>query len=608
MRIDFKKLEDYLEQYGYPRNELMTMDYFDIPEMSSYEYTMKNIAKFTNYDAMTFYGNRISYKKLSEHIDRTADAVKSLGLKEEQRIATLLPNIPEALYMQYGPSKIGVTVSNIDPRTNAQQLLKYVAHEKISAIVVVDVMYDSAIRPIERDLKDQYNIDKIVIVPASNSLPFPLKMLKQTKNRERIKSDIIDVVYWDDLIRNSRYEHALNVGYQRNRIAVIQHSSGTSSGLPKSIPLTHENINSFVEKHRPTEFGSIPPGTKLLHVLPYFAAYGSINSAHLGINLGLTLQEIPEFSFRDFGLLVHKHKSQIVIGVPNWFNAASKDHRLDGKDFSQVIMAISGGDSNTIQAKKEDDEFLISHGAKCIETNGHGMSEIGGSGSYTFKGHQHGLGIGIPFPYDKYVIIENGKIVPMGAMGVRGEAYIYSPSATDGMFDGEKIVDTIDIEGFRFINSKDTIHISPNYEMEFISREDRTFTRYDGHKIIPADIERKITENTIVKNCMVVPYEDKESLGKMPIAYIVPMHALTDDAKMQVISKITNGILSSVTLTSRDLPKKYCFLSELPQNKMSKNDYNQLINRELDGSEFTVMLNETNLKINDIKIVPPSKK
>lgn len=609
MKVDFKKLEEHLLKYGYPKNEMMPYDYFDIPEQTSYEYTMKNIEQFMGHNAMTYYGKEIPYDKLPNLIEATADAMKGLGLQDGQRVATLLPNIPEALYMQYGPSKIGASVSNIDPRTNSQLMLKFVEKEKLKSIVVVDVMYESAIRPIERELKEIYGIERIVVVPATNSLPFALRAISGIKGKlsgkERIKSDIVDVVYWNELISNTRFAHATNIGYRKNMEAVVQHSSGTSTGTPKSIPLTNENINSFVEKHRLTEFADLNPGTKLLHVLPYFAAYGAINSAHLGINFGLTLQEIPEFSFKDFGYIAYKNGSEIMIGVPNWFNAATKDPRLDGKSMSQVKMAISGGDSNTAKSKQEDDDFLISHGAQCIETNGHGMSELGGSGSYTFKGHQNGLGVGIPFPYDKYVVVSNGQIVPMSEAGVRGETYIYSPSATNGIFEGEKIVDTIEIEGFKFINSKDTMHIAPNYEMEFISREDRTFTRFDGHKVIPADVEKQLLEDPSINKCMVVPYEDEEFFGKMPIAYIVTSDELTAKEKYQIVSDAVSRILTSTEVTSRELPRKFSFIDALPQNKMSKNDYKQLENRQLDGSEYTVTLDETNLKINGVSISEP---
>lgn len=612
MRIDFKNLEDYLYQYGYPYNELMKEDYFLIPEQTSYEYLMKNIKEYDGIDAMTFYGSKIKYSEFADKINETADALKGIGVKNGDRIATLIPNIPEGAYMQYGPSKIGAVPSNIDPRTSSKMLLNYINKEKIKEIVIVDVMYETAIRPIERELKEKYGIDKIIVVPATNSLPFLLKKISDFKSKfskkPMIKSDILEIIYWNDLINNSKFEHAITTRYKPDKEAVIQHSSGTTMGIPKSIPLTNENINMFVEKHRPTIFSEFPYGTRMLHILPYFASYGAINSAHLGFNFGLTLQEIPEFKFEDFGLIAAKNKSEILIGVPNWFNLASKDKRIKKNSLKYLKMAISGGDSNNKINKEIEDNFLLSHGAKCIETNGHGMSELGGSGCYTFPGHEKGLGVGIPFPYDKYVILdENGDIVPLDEKGIKGCAWIYSPSATLGVFDGESFVESKMINGFRFINSKDTMFIEPNYEMSFVEREDRVFTRYDGYKIVPSNIESKFISNKLIKQCMVVPYEDDDLNGKMPIAYVVPIRKMSENEQNQVVNDIVKALLESENNNCRDIPRKIFFMQQLPQNAMSKNDFRTLINRKLDGTEFTIDVIESNLKTEDIVITPPKK-
>jgi len=612
MRVNFKELEDYLAKFGYPYNELNDGDYFDIPDMTSYEYLMKNIESYDGIDALTFFGRKIKYEELADNINKTADAMKGIGLSNEDRVATLVPNIPEAAYIQYGTSKIGSVPSNIDPRTSGKMMLNYVRNEKIKNIVVVDVMYESAIRPIEHELKEECGIDKVIVVPATNSLPSVLKGVVELKDKlnhkKKIMSDVLEVIYWDDMIRNTRYEHALDVGFTPNHEAVIQHSSGTTKGLPKSIPLTNENINSFVEKHRPTVFSELPPGTRMLNVLPYFASYGAINTSHLGLNFGLTLQQIPEFKFEDFGYIAMKQKSEILIGTPNWFDLASKDSRIKKDSLKYVKMAISGGDSIDAKTRMKINQFLRLHGAHCELTNGHGMSELSGSGSYQFPNHDNGVGVGIPFPYDKYIIInENGDIVPLTEDGAKGCTWIYTPSSTSGVFDGHRFAETKDINGFRFINSKDTMFIASNYEMSFVEREDRAFARFDGHKIVPADIESKFTSNESVKQCMVVPYHDEVINGKLPIAYVVPVKELTDEEMDNVVSQIVKLMVESEDTNNRDIPRKICFIQEMPTNAMSKNDFRTLIGRMLDGSEYTIDISETNLSSGDIRIIPPKR-
>ncbi len=610
MEVKFKELEDYLAKLGYPYNEMMQSDTFEIPDQTAYEYLFENMKAYSNIDAMTFYGRKIKYHEFAEKIDDTANALKGIGQKDGDRIATLLPNIPETAYIQYGASKIGSVPSNIDPRTNGKMLLSYIDVEHIKNIVVVDVMYEVAIRPIEHELKEKYGIERVIVVPATNSLPKFLKGIISLKGKmngaKPITSDVLDIVYWDDLINNTRFENATNIGFRPNKEAVVQHSSGTSNGLPKSIALTNENINSFVEKHRPTIFGKLPYGTKMLNILPYFAAYGAINSSHLGFNFGLTLQQVPEFKFADFAYIAAKQKSEILIGTPTWYALASKDSRLKKDSLKNVKMAISGGDSIDEKTKNEVNEFFKTHGAQCQLTNGHGMSEISGSGCYQFPGHENGMGVGIPFPYDKYVVLDNNKnIVPLGEKGVRGCTWIYSPSATNGVFEGNVFAETIDINGFRFLNSKDTMFIGPNYEMEFIEREDRTFTRFDGHKIVPFDIENKFKSHDQIKQCMIVPYYDYDINGKMPIAYVVATEELTVENKNNLVYEVVDEMIKSENTNDRDIPRKICFLEQMPITSGSKTDFTALMHRELDGTEYTIDITETNLAVSDVKIIVP---
>lgn len=610
MKINFKELEDYLAQYGYPKSDLMKSDIFEIPEKTMYRYLKDNIKKYEDNIAMTYYGRKISYGELSENIDKTAAALHAVGLSKNDRVATLLPNIPEPAYIQYGPSKLGASASHIDPRTNGDTLLKFIEREKIKQIVVVDVMYESAIRPIEKELKEKYGIEQVIVVPAVNSLLLPLKVLMNIKNNNtKITSDILDIIYWDDLIRNSRYERVEEVPFEFNKEAITVHSSGSVNGIPKSISLSNENVNSFVEKHKPTIFSKLGAGDKMLHILPYFAAYGAINCVHLGFNFGVTLQEIPEFDFTDFGYLAAKNKSTILIGVPNWYSHIQEDTRLGKNSLRRIKMAIAGGDGTNEKEQESIDTGLRAHGCPVKMTKGHGMTELCGSGSYNFPGHENGIGVGTPFPYDKYIVLdENKNIVPLTKKGITGTIYVYSPSAIDGIFDGERIAETVWINNFRFLNTKDTMTIDGDYNLMFVEREDRAFTRFDGHKIKPADVENKILEHDKIKQCMVVPYTDEELMGKMPIAYVVPCNELSNEEKSNLVNDIANIILTSTELTSREVPKKVCFLEEIPHNKMSKNDFRALANRQLDGSEYTIKVIETNLKVEGYKVIEPNLK
>ncbi len=58
-------------------------------------------------DALYFEGKRISYRELNEQANKAANALASMGISKGDRVAMMLPNIPEFVYCFFGVQKIG---------------------------------------------------------------------------------------------------------------------------------------------------------------------------------------------------------------------------------------------------------------------------------------------------------------------------------------------------------------------------------------------------------------------------------------------------------------------------------------------------------------------
>ena len=602
-KVDFYKLEEYLEQYGYSKNELMREKSFYIPDETAYSYLCKHTYGHENIRAISFFGRHITYKQLLQQINYAANGLATLGLGNEDIVLVLLPNMPEAIYCQYALNKIGAVPDFADPRCNAKQLLQYVEAESISNIIIADVLYENTVRPVEKELREKYAINKIIVVPVINSAPQLLKLASKLKGgNKEITSSNIRVVAWEQIMSHSNPSIA-SVPYRKGKNAIIVHSSGTSSNVPKAICLTNENVNSFVEKHKLSEFNDVPVGSVALHILPFFAAYGSINLAHLGLCLGLHLIEIPELNFNDMGLLVAKYKPFLLIGVPSWFITIARDPRMIEKDLSFLKMVIAGGESVSEKDEKEINTFLKSHNAKCVLTKGHGMSELCGSASYSFTGHNKIGSVGTPFPFDKYIVLgENKQIVPLVDGEVTGEVYIYSPSACSGVFNGEVFAETTEINGFRFLATKDTMRITSENEIFFEERSDRSFTRFDGYKIRPANIENALMKNPTINDCMIVQFEDEIRHGKMPIAHLVVNQDMSREHKIRFIHELVDEMLVSDQFATRDIPTRWRFRSAIPLTKMQKKDYKTLVIEPLEHDDIIVNITESNLLIKEIAV------
>ena len=65
--------------------------------------------------ALFFYGTRISFQELNELSTRFALGLRRLGVETGDRVALMLPNIPQAVIAYYGVLKAGAVVTPTNP-------------------------------------------------------------------------------------------------------------------------------------------------------------------------------------------------------------------------------------------------------------------------------------------------------------------------------------------------------------------------------------------------------------------------------------------------------------------------------------------------------------
>ena len=220
----------------------------------------------------------------------------------------------------------------------------------------------------------------------------------------------------------------------------------------------------------------------------------------------------------------------------------------------------------------------------------------------------------IPLPNTIYGIVDpsvDDKLVPVkfkeGEKFASGELVVSSDAVTNGKLDEKTIVPRYEMDGKEYIRTRDIVKMSRDGIFYFDSRKDRSFSRFDGYKFKPHEVESIIEQNENVLYCRIVPYYDKNQKGLMPKAHIVlkPELQESEDYENIVRSIIDNQIIPN--LSSRQMPSKFKFRNKLPLTKNSKVDFNFLISEGLDGSEISVNVNETNLSIDNIEIVAPTK-
>ena len=90
---------------GYPSIDKPWLKSYDeesisevIPEVSVYEYFMEKTSSIGKLNALSYFGNKISYSKLQSKIDKYARILKAKGLKNGDVVSLVVPNLPETTY------------------------------------------------------------------------------------------------------------------------------------------------------------------------------------------------------------------------------------------------------------------------------------------------------------------------------------------------------------------------------------------------------------------------------------------------------------------------------------------------------------------------------
>lgn len=629
---------------GYPSIDKPWLKYYDkeylkqpLPEMTLYDYLKLRTEGYHNYTAFTYYGRKITYAELHSNIEATAKVLIDMGVKAGNRVMYLMPNIPETAYFLYAGAKIGAVADYIDPRpdsidtlTSAKKVLSLFREELADYIVSLDMCYLGMIKPIERELK-ALGLEKIIIVSASDSMNQSAKMnylleklqfdglkalkesIKKTKSMatlmsEAKKTSCINLINYQTALLQSADVSVVNAPYIPNALAVIVHTSGTSNSKPKPIPLTHDNINVSAHSSLGTKIPYIPGNTEL-HLLPYFAAYGLVSNLHCALCGVHNLIEVPEFTVPNLGKIIKKTKSEMILGVPAWLLGLTKDKTLEKEDLSFIKMVTYGGDSMEIADEKAINDFLAAHGCKCVVTKGHGMSETCGGAAYAAAEYNKLGTMGIPMPHVTYALVnpESKELIKFenGQECIEGELIISSKVVTSGILDGRQIVPHREYNGEDYIYTCDIIQMDKNGVMTFLERIDRSFTRYDGYKIKPYEIENIIKQLPEVNYCVITPFEDVEKRGNMPMATVVlnATRQLSHKEEVEVVKRIINDcFVKNECVSSRQIPSRFRFRSSLPLSANGKVSFNEIIKEGLNGNEVVVELEESTISIGSIVI------
>ncbi|MFY9271147.1 MAG: long-chain fatty acid--CoA ligase [Candidatus Manganitrophaceae bacterium] len=533
------------------------------PPVPLHQLLIESTKKYPNQNAILFYGKGMTYRELDEETNRFAQALQKLGVRKGDRVAVMLPNIPQCVIAYYGALKIGAIVVMTNPLYVERELQIQLADSGAETIVALDFFY-----PRVEKAKQGTALKNIILTSVRDKLPWLLSLLypiKAKKEGQWIHVEKKPPIYDMMEIMRQAPSSPPDVQVTETDLALLQYTGGTT-GIPKGVMLTHKNMvaNALQCRHwMPT----LEEGNEVfLAVVPFFHVYGMSACMNLSIYLGTTLVLLPRFVTKDVLHAIQKTRSTIFMGVQAMYVAINNFPNVKQYDLSSIKVCISGAGPLHVEVQRQ---FEALTGGKLVE--GYGLSE---AAPVTHAHPSHGKrkpgSIGLPFPDTevKVVDIETGtQPLPIGEVG---ELIVQGRQVMQGYWQKSEETNAVLRNGW--------LHTGDMAKMDdegyfFIVDRKKDMIKTRGENVYPREVEEVLFRHPKVKDAVVVGLPDSFS-GEKIKAYLILKEGESATAE-EVLT------FCRTELSKFKVPQEIEFRKELPKTIIGKVLRRVLIDEEM---------------------------
>lgn len=548
----------------------MHLEYFD---GTMYDAVERIAIEHPKQIAFDFMGKSTTYEELIKDVKECAKALKTIGVREGDRVTIAMPNCPQAIYMFYAVNLVGGIANMIHPLSAEKEIEFYLNESESVTAITLDQFYHKF-----EKVRQNTKVVNIIIASVKDALSKPIRagyMLTEGRKVKKIPKDA-PVIMWKDFMRLSKacfYNY--KVERRADAPAVILYSGGTT-GTTKGIVLTNKNFNALGQQVIAAN-PMFRVGDKMLAAMPLFHGFGLGVCVHTMLSQGGRCILIPRFTAKSYAKQIVKYRCNFIAGVPTLYEALLRLPSMDGADLSCLKGVFSGGDSLSIELKKKFDKFLYDHKAVIQVREGYGTTETVTACCLT-PPHMFKEGsIGLPFP-DTYI-----KIVRPGTdeelpYGEEGEILLAGPTVMkEYMNHPDETASTLrtHADGLTWVYTGDLGMMDSEGFIYFKGRAKRMIIS-SGYNVYPGQLENILDAHDYVQMSCVIGVPDPYKIQKVKaFVKLSPDVPANDDTRRVLMDYCRQNIAKYA------MPYDIEFKDDMPKTLVGKVAYRVLEEEEL---------------------------
>ncbi len=523
-----------------------------------------SFAKYADRTAYSYMGQDISYAQTDVASQALAAYFQSLGLEKGDRVAIMMPNVPQYPVAVAAILRAGLVVVNVNPLYTPRELEHQLKDSGAKAIVIIENFAITLQKCIA-----ETQVKHVVLCAMGDMLSWPKGALVNfvVRNVKNLvpSFDLPGAVKFNQAVHRGKDASFVKPVVKCDDIAVLQYTGGTT-GVSKGAVLLHRNVIANLlqsEAWNDPVMKRVPANEQPTSVcaLPLYHIFAFTVNMMLGLRTGGKNILIP--NPRDLPAVLKElsqHTFHSFPAVNTLFNGLANHPDFDKVNWSNLKVSVGGGMAVTSAVAA-----LWLEKTGCPICEGYGLSETSPSASCNPTTSTQFTGtIGVPLPstFMKLLDDEGNEVTELGQPGeiaIKGPqvmaGYWQRPDETarcmtaDGYFKSGDI-GICDAKGFFKIvdRKKDMILVS-------------------GFNVYPNDVEETVSLCPGVLECAAVGVPDEKTGEAVKLVIVKKDPKLTEE---QVRTYCRTN------MTGYKQPKVIEFKTELPKTAVGK-----ILRREL---------------------------
>jgi long-chain acyl-CoA synthetase len=434
----------------------------------------------------------LTYGQLDERSGRVAGLLAGLGVEPGDRVALMLPNVPEFPVLYYGVLRAGATVVPMNPLLKAREVEFYLGDSGVRVIFAWHATADES--------------DKGAEAAGAHLVPVA------TATFDRLLGEHAPLMAVSDLADDAT--------------AVILYTSGTT-GKPKGAELTHANLRRNAAVSASTLF-HLEPDDVVMGCLPLFHSFGQTCGLNAVVGSGACLTLVPRFDPGKALEVIQRDRVTVFEGVPTMYVALLNHPRRGDYDVGSLRLCVSGGAALPVEVLRGFEEAF-----GCIILEGYGLSETSPVASFNHPGRERKPGsIGTPIEGVEIRVVDPaGQDVPAGGVG---EIAIRGHNIMKGYWRHEQATGEAIPDGW--FRTGDLARQDEDGYLFIVDRKKDLIIR-GGYNVYPREIEEVLYEHPAVAEAAVIGIPHRTHGEEVGAAVVLKPGAEATATELQAFCK-----------------------------------------------------------------------